>query len=316
MAFNNFDSQTILAKVEVTEGLDPVPTPAANALEVFNWSCNPSSDTVSRTPNKSFFVNDEVSYPNKKYDISFDMYLTGAGAAAVTAGTPPPYDPIMLACSHAGVGTATVDYQYLPTSTGSTTLTFYYYQGGVLYKVHACRGSITDEMKIGEVRMLKVKMTGVYASPVDSAIGGSPDFSSFRSPLIDSDPNSVCNVHGTEVHGRSLTFDQNNTNEFYETTKSKTIINSDRKSKANLVVGLETLALFDAYGLWESEAGGVVYWETGTVTGDIVRLSMPNAQIATPSISGGGANVTEQAIEIIPHPTPAGSDDEYVYIIK
>jgi len=315
MAFNKANIQKIVAKIEATEGVDSLPTTVADSMEVFDWTCNPSSDTVTQTPNSAGFVNDKVSYVNKRYDITFSMYLTGAGAANLAAGTPPAYDPIMLACGHLGVGTATTDYQYLPTSTGTSTLTFKYEQNGIIYTILGCKGSIKEDSKIGEVRKVQVTMVGIYTSPVDGNIAGSLDFSAFEPPVLDSEPNSVCFVHGVEVHGRTYSFDQNNTNENYETTKSNTIINSNRQPSASLTGSLETLALFNAYTLWESEGGGIVYWETGTVAGSIVRHTMPNAQIGTPTTTEGGAGITEISMDVIPHPTPSGTDDEYAYIL-
>jgi hypothetical protein len=315
MAFNQADSQTVLIKLEVTEGLDPTPTPAADAVEIFGIKVTPTSDTITQTPNKTFFVNDKVSYPNKRYDISFDFYMTGAGSTALAAGTPPPYNVIMLTAGHAGVGSAAVDYRYLPVTGSANSSTIYFWQDKVLMKAHALKGSITDKMIIGDVRLASFKGTALYVSPVDNTISGTPDFSAFRQSLEDGEPESICMVHGVEVHGRSYSFDQNSTNEFYETTKVKRVVNTNRQAKGTLVVALETLADFNSYALWESEAGGEIYWETGVTPGDIVRISHPNAQVAVPD-NAGDKGVTQQSFEIIPHPTPTGVDDEYVYIIK
>lgn len=305
-----WEIKTILAKIEVTEGLDPVPTPAANAMDVANFTCNATSDTVTQAVNRNFFGNDKTSYTNKAYDISFEMELTGSGTVDGT----PAHDPIYLACQHTGTTNAAVDRRYTPNSTSTSTITIYYYQDSVLMKATGARGSLGITAVIGESTKATVSMIAVYNSPVD-ATPASADYSAFRPRILNTEVLSEFSVHGTLVDGLSFGMNQNNTNERRETTETNVIANLDRKTTATGECWSKLLSAFDPFAIWEAETRDVVYWETGTAVGDVVRVSMPQAQLATPTQKDQN-KVQGYGLEFIPHPTAVGTDDEYVLIFS
>ena len=60
MAYQRFGTRQILFKKEVTEGTDPVPTGAANALVTFNADLQLQVDSPTRTPDRAYFTADDV----------------------------------------------------------------------------------------------------------------------------------------------------------------------------------------------------------------------------------------------------------------
>ena len=76
----------ILAKLEVTYGVDPVPTGAANALLVSNLSINPlNAEYISRDIVREYLGGSE-ELPGARYmECGFDIELVGSG----TLATPP-----------------------------------------------------------------------------------------------------------------------------------------------------------------------------------------------------------------------------------
>lgn len=311
MTIKNFEKQTILAKVEVTQGVDAVPTPLADAMEVFDFAATPESDSVTRSPNRSTFANDQVSYPNKRWNISFGVEITGSGAV----DSAPAIDPILLMCALSGTQNVGTNYTYVPNSNSTTTGTIYFYLDGILMKALGARGTIDITPAIGDVTRGSVTMIADYVKPVDQAVGGVPDFSAFRQPVLNTEANSELSIHGTLVHGEDFALNMNNTNTPRESTETKFIAYTDRQVSANLNCWVEDIAEFDPCALWESEAGGVVYWQTGTVPGDRVRITMPNAQIGAPPVSDS-SGIARYGITVIPHPTPTGEDDEFALIFS
>jgi len=306
-----FNKKTILAKVETVVGVEETPSPASDAMEVYDFTMNPASDSVSRTPDRQFFGADEQSFTNKRYDISFYFNLTGSGTIDGT----PPHDPLYLACKFVGTQDVGVDYRYVNDSDSTTTITMYFYQNGVLYKALGASGSLTIDAQIGDTSKVNVSMVGVYVTPADSAIGGTPDYSAFRTPIINTKDNSECSIHGTAVEGRSFNYTQNGTNEFRESTETKAIMYLDRKPSANVTAWLDDIANFDPYSLWESEARGVTYWEVNGGVGDTVRITMPATQLASSGLQDD-QSLAGLNMDLIPHPTSGGTDDEVELIFS
>src|SRR3989338_10969454 len=95
----------ILAKIEATYGVDPVPTEAANALLVSNVSINPlNAQNASRDLIRPYLGGSEQLVGTAFVEMSFDVELQGSGAA----GTDPAYFPLLEACGFAASRTAAV----------------------------------------------------------------------------------------------------------------------------------------------------------------------------------------------------------------
>lgn len=311
MSIKYWKKQTVLCKVEATVGTDANPTPAANAIEVFDFTATPEADEQTRTPNKPFFTNDRKSFGNKRWSLSFNVDVAGSGTVDGT----PAIDPVLLACKHIGTQTAGTNYSYTPSSSATTTATIYFYLDGILHKALGCSGSIDFTASIGETTKGAVSMMAEYVTPVDQAPTGTPNFSAFRIPILNSEANSELSIHGTLAHGTSFSLNQNNTNDFKESTETKFVAYTDRKPTSSLEFWMQDLSEINPYALWESEAGGVVYWQVGTAVGDRVRFTMPNAQIGTPQPQDAG-DIAGYSVEVTPHPTPTGEDDEYQIIFS
>lgn len=301
----SYVNSTILAKTEVTQGVDSLPVANTDAMKVLDFTCKPNADTVTRAVNRQFFGNDETHYVNKTYDISFKFELAGAGTADGIIA----HAPIILACGHTSVVTAATDVKYTPLSDSPNTVTIYYYQNNTLFKATGCKGSLQVNASIDNPDIVDVTMVAMYQSPV-TAVPGAANFSAFRNAPINSKEISELSIHNVLVDGLSFTLNQNNTNAQKQTTETRIIINSDRKTTASCAIWAADLATFDPFNIWEAERRDVVYWQTGIVAGDRVRYSMPQAQIAPPDVSNEDA-VTGYKIDFIPHPTPTGVDDEY-----
>ena len=303
-----YSLSTILAKTEVTEGVDVIPVVADDAMEVLDFSCKANSDTITQQVNRQFYGNDVTVYVNKTYNISFKFRFAGAGSADGIIA----HSPLVLACAHTSVVDAGVDVRYSPTSTGTSTVTIYYYQNNILMKATGVRGSMNFSSKIDETDIVECTMIGTYNAPVDSTPAAA-DFSAFRTAVINSKELSELSIHGVLVDGLSFGLNQNNTNEQKHTTETRAIFNTDRKTSATCEFWADDLATLDPHALWVAQTRGVVYWQTGTVAGDKVRYTMPQAQLATPDL-GDKDKITGYTQDFVPHPTTSGSDDEYMII--
>lgn len=307
-----FKSKTVLFKIQVSEGVDAVPTPADDAHIVYNFQMNPVSETIQRQRDAEHFLNPDTTSIDKRYDISFDIELFGVGAG--NEGDAPANDAILQGCAMTGVSDPGVSYTYSQNTASTVFGTLYFYHDGIFYKAIDCRGSLNNgSANIKDFTKATVNMTGVYAEPVDATPGGAIDVSAYRDPVLNTEANSIFSIHSTLVGGRQFSFGQNNENALFENTELKTTNYTNRLASASAVFTAGTIAAFNPYALWNAETRDEIFWQTGTASGEIVQILMPKAQVMIPTTSDDEQTIAYNA-EILPHPD--SGDDELQLIFK
>jgi hypothetical protein len=111
--------RTLLAKIEGTYGVDPVPTGGANAILIVDPQVTPQeAQLVDRDVVRDYLGNVEQLPAAINAAVSFGVEVAGAG----TAGTVPPYGPLLRACgmSELALGTA---HSGTATAGSTTTIT-------------------------------------------------------------------------------------------------------------------------------------------------------------------------------------------------
>lgn len=87
--------RAILAKIETTYGVDPIPTGAANAILMSNITVSPMEMNLQQRNNIKAYLGNNPSVLAAIYaKLSFDVEIAGSGAA----GTVPGYGPLLRAC--------------------------------------------------------------------------------------------------------------------------------------------------------------------------------------------------------------------------
>lgn len=88
--------RAILAKIETTYGVDPVPTGSANAILMSNLTVSPMEMTLAQRNNIKAYLGNNPSVLAAIYaKVSFDVELAGSG----TAGTAPAFGALLRACA-------------------------------------------------------------------------------------------------------------------------------------------------------------------------------------------------------------------------
>lgn len=179
----------ILAKVETTAGVDAAPTGAANALLISNASFEYSYNNVSRELLRGFIGGSEQLAGTRYVKASFDVEISGSGAA----GTAPAFGPLLLGCAMAEVvnpatpGPACVE--YTPVSTGMKTLTIYYHRDGLLRKMLGAMGTVELVMEEGGRPVFRFSFTGVDGGVVAQA-DPTLTLTAWKAPLVITDQNT------------------------------------------------------------------------------------------------------------------------------
>lgn len=175
----------VLAKLEVTEGVDPVPTPGANAILVSNPVPKPGGELLTRNFDRASLSPLPHVIGLKEFGVTFDTELKGSGTADLgLAADVPEIDPLLQACGFAVTLTAgpAGNITYDPASDSLKTITLYVYLDGILHKIHACRGSFSFNAEAGKFGTFSWTFKGLYVAPTDAAIPGGAVFNAQKPP--------------------------------------------------------------------------------------------------------------------------------------
>lgn len=145
-----------------------VPTAAADAImvEELNWAFA-DARLHERNPVKPTFGALGDLYAGALIEITGKVEIKGSG----TAGTAPEVDPVLRACGLAAANVALTSDTYTPTSTGHESVTAYYWEDGLLYKVTGCRGAaLKATAEIGKPGMFEFALKGHFAGPIDEVL--------------------------------------------------------------------------------------------------------------------------------------------------
>ncbi len=165
--------ELILAKIESTYNVDSTPSAATDAIlvENINWS-QEGLRMVDRPSIQASLSTNQQIYAGSLRSVTFDVEIKGAGAA-YSASVAPEVDVLLRACGMGvtlvtTVGSESITYE--PVSTGHESITIYYYQDGMLYKLTGCRGNVSFDLSTGAYGKVSFTFVGHSSSPTDAAL--------------------------------------------------------------------------------------------------------------------------------------------------
>ncbi|MDH5640850.1 MAG: phage tail tube protein [Nitrospira sp.] len=176
----------VLVKQEVTYGVDPTPTPADNALEVYDFNIKPLPDKITRKPYKGTLGASPHVIGKTLFEGSFKLDVRGSGAV-YSASVKPECDAILQACGFSATLDSTPSsekYTYAPVSTAQKSVTIYAYYDGVIYKIRGAFASVKGNVSAGKISSLDFSFKGLYQLPVDGALV-SPTLLTVQPPIVE-----------------------------------------------------------------------------------------------------------------------------------
>ena len=307
----------ILLKQEVTYGLDPVPTGAANALVVSNLSITPfNAQNVDRDIIRPYLGGSEQLVGTRYVQMGFDIELTGAGTVAVA----PAWGPALMACGFAETVTATFRVDYTPISTAFTSATIYWHDDGVLHKATGCRGNVVFKLGVGNKPVMSFSFTGLYATPTAIA-NPSLTLTAWKVPQVIIDANTgdliwggthatgVAPVitGGTNQASQGIEIDMGNKVDFNALLGGETVDLTQRNVTAKCTLDLSAADEVSYYGIVEAATLSTLGLQHGTVANQKMLIWMPNVQRINPTkADANGKRLVAFDLRLIP---TVGNDD-------
>ncbi len=274
-----FRKKALLAKKEVTYGVDPVPTGPLNAIQTRNLSIDPlEGDQLTFDVDTENLGAKAASLVGKHVKVSFEVPAAGSGAA----GTAPGWGVLMLGAGHTETIVAATSVTYEPKDTDTDSLTLYVMVGRTLHKVTGCRGSVKFSAKKREYPWLQFEFMGLFSAPVDQAVSLNTDLSAFLKPLpfrADSVEFEI-GAYLAGLHEISVDFGQKV--DFYEHSEEEQIMQTDRQANWQGTLEEPDVGTHDFYTDVNADTQMALSYVHGTVAGNIFEISAPKTQLLSP----------------------------------
>ena len=281
----------VLAKIETTSGTDAVPTGAANALQVADFSITPlDAKNVDLNLIQPYFGASPSLVGTASVKCSFSVYLAGSG----TAATAPAWGQLLIACANAETtGLLTPNrVEYLPQTDTLKTATIYYYDDGVLHKLLGCFGNVKLSAKSGEAPKLSFDFVGLDGG-VTAVANATAVLTAWKTPVAITKANVVdvtigCTyaagalVGGTVYNSTGISLDWGNKVDFVPMLTNEQVILSDRSITGSLELDLTAAAEVTQMAAVKANTLQGVGFTIGTATGNKILLHMPNVQLINP----------------------------------
>ncbi|PRP71504.1 hypothetical protein BUE93_05760 [Chromobacterium amazonense] len=300
----------IIAKVESKEGVDAVPTGAANAILVASPKITPfESDKAERNVVRPYFGNAESVVTGVRMKAEFEVELAGAGVV----GTVPAWGVLLRGCGFAETIAKDKSVSYAPMSSKHESLTLYYNLDGVQHKLLGARGTVSFDLQNKQFPKMKFAFTGVHGGIVDAA-APALTLTPFQTPM----PFDAANVASFSLFGfipavQSLTLDM--ANEVKHRSLPGGVENvqiTGRKPSGSVQIEATRIADQDWFALARTAARGALSVVHGKTAGNIIQID------ATVSINSADYGESDNiAMATLPLSLlPTNGDDEFKLTVR
>lgn len=274
------EKAVILAKPEVTYGVDPVPV-ATDALVTGLPTITINGEKVERMATGASLSSWAHRIGIKDIEITFPVEIRGLGSAYGAAALPE-ISALLRACGMSETVDATPGSEnvvYQPISEAMESCTIYVYEDGILYKILGCRGNVEITNETGKTSIANFTMQGLYLKPADGAlITPTYDDISILPPVIFS---AGLSVGGDTPIAAKAMFNLGNTlvkrMDVNNAQGYREIIINDRAATGSIDPEMELLATKDYFLLWENGTAQAIAMNVGSVQYNKVTFSAPKA---------------------------------------
>jgi hypothetical protein len=296
-------------KQEVTYGVDPTPTGAANAILVRDLDLTPmEQELASRELIRPYLGNSEDIPVARYMKAAFNVELAGSG----TAGTAPAWGPLIMACGFAEADGVS-DVVYTPKSTGFTSGTLYVNIDGVLHEANGCAGNVAFALDARSIPMLRFTFSGLFVPVVDAA-AFSPTYTAFKKPVPINKQYTTLSLHGLAAVVEALQLDMNNEVPYRNLIGFEGVSVNDRKPGGSITMEMVGVATHNWFSTIDTAGTGALQLVHGLTAGNIIQIDAPGVQLVSPRFTNSqGIQMLQANLKLV----PGGSgDDEITITVK
>lgn len=298
-------SKILLAMIETTYGVDPVPQ-AANGILAKDITLSPmEGNDVDRELELPYYGSTGTIAVNLHAMISFMVELAPSG----TAGTAPGWGPLLRMCGLAETIVANTSVTYNPISNDEESGTIYFFIEDTLYALVGARGTCTIECTASGLPYLNFEITGLFVDPAE-ATRITPTLTGFQKPQeVTTQRTPVFTINGVTMVMRQFNLIFGNAVEPRFLVNQEEILITDREDRIETTVNAVPLTTFDPYALAKASAEIPIILTHGVGAGNISTINAPNAQIQRPAGLENSQGITEWPLNFVP--VPATGNDQW-----
>lgn len=273
----------LLAKIQATPGVDPMPTGGANAIQLRNLTATPlSAEFVERNLIRNFMGNSGQIATTRYAQLEFEVELAGSG----TVGTPPAFGPLLRASGFAETVETGVSVTYTPISRDFETLALRYHLDGVRHMILDAQGTVSFDITSKAIPFARFRFIGAYSPITDAPNPTGVDYSAFMKPLAANKANTPAWSLGSYTGClQALTLDMANQLVWRALIGCEGARITDRRPAGSLVLELPSIAQLDWPTMVLDAVDQDLALTHGRVAGNIVEIKAPTTQLINPTYS-------------------------------
>jgi hypothetical protein len=307
MTTRYFRVKAIMAKIEVTYGVDPVPTGAANAIQCkTDARFTPiQSEKVPREVIQAYMGHQQDLPVGTSCMLEIDVEAAGAGGAV---DVPPAWGPLMRMCGFAQTVGAAVSVVYAPISTAFESGTVYFNRDGVLNKMLGCRGSLSVKFTPRGIPYLTFKLSGLYGGKSDTAITAQT-ITGWKVPFTvtkTNTPTVLLHAYASILYDFSL--DMSNQIVYRNQPGREDVLITDRAPTGSIEIEDTLVAEKNWEAINQAVTLGALQIVHGVGVGNVVQFDAPAVEIGDPTPTNrDGVIATQLPLRFTP--TSAGNNE-------
>lgn len=169
----------VQAKIETTYGADPGGWAATDAVAIAEATYGEIQQNVNRDLIRPYFgASEELQITGRR-----TIHLVCELASSGTAGTAPPWGPLLRACGMAQTLTASTMAVYTPVSTAQEGISIRYNEDGILHHAVGCRGNAMLRLPAFDKPMIEFNLEGLDTIASVAAALPATDYTAWKKPL-------------------------------------------------------------------------------------------------------------------------------------
>ena len=219
----------LLAKIEATKGTDSVPVVGTNAVRIKSGKISIPTEALARTTVKQTMGPLKHLIGKQIMQLEIEVELQPSGAA----GTAPMVGVLLLGCATLETIVASTSAAYEPETTPSLqkSLSMYWYEDGLLYKLLGAVGKASFDASIGTVGGFKFTFMAAYAVPTAVSCPSGAVYQS-SAPLVMSNADVIND--GAAIKVGAFGFDDSTDVQHHYTTGNSEFVVAGRTPKMKL----------------------------------------------------------------------------------
>lgn len=272
-----FKLQTLVVKTEITYGVDPIPTGAANAILASDVKIMPMKGSeAERDYDRPVFAASQTIPAGLHASISFKVEVKSR-----TAGTAPSYGPLLKACKTNQVTVPATSVTFEPHSGVQDSVAIEFNLDGTVYRMLGARGTCRYMVNAMQVSYLEFEMTGLFTQPGTAALPVmSYGAQLTQMPQVASSANTpVFTYGGVPLILRSFNFDFGNKITPQFLIGQEEILITDCAESVEMTVNAVPLATFNPFAIAAAATTAALVLTHGTGAGKVTTLTIPALQL-------------------------------------